>query len=172
MTLEELLKQYDIASLFILIIGLLSVIKYIAELIKWFMGGARNIFKKETDEEQKKKENEERFNKNEEAIKNLIQFHKDTEKKIDKLSNSVQILMDSDKDDIRAWITEQHHKYCYSKSKIIDAYSYQCIKNRYQHYKDEGGNSFIDKMMADIDTLSIYTPEINEVELKIKNKEE
>ena len=165
MTIEELLKQYDLASLIILIIGLLSVIKYIVELIKWFIGGARNIFNKETNQQKEKELLEQKVNKNEEAIKDLIKLHKNTEEKIDKLSNSVQVLMDSDKDDIKAWITEQHHKYCYSKSKIIDAYSYQCIKNRYQHYKDEGGNSFIDKMMADIDNLSIYTPDIDEVKI-------
>lgn len=169
MTIEELLKQYDLASIIILVIGLLAVVKYVVELIKWFITGARSIFKKETDKEQQEKDLEQRICKSEENIKNLITLHGNTEKEIDKLLNSIQVLMDSDKDDIKAWITEQHHKYYYSKSKIIDAYSYQCIKNRYKHYKDEGGNSFIDKMMADIDNLLIYTPDVDEIK---PNKDE
>ena len=170
MTLEELLKQYDLTSLIILIIGLLSVIKYVVELIKWFFTGSRNFFKKETDKEEKEKKIQERIEKNEEQINQLIGLHKETENKIDFLSKSVNVLMDSDKDDIKAWITEQHHKYYYSRSKAIDTYTYQCIKNRYRHYKDEGGNSFIDKMIADIDQLSIYTPDVDEVKSNIEEK--
>jgi hypothetical protein len=34
MSLEELLKQYDLSSLIVLVVGLLAVIKYIIELFK------------------------------------------------------------------------------------------------------------------------------------------
>ena len=44
--------------------------------------------------------------------------------------------MNSDKDAIKAFITREHHYFCYQK-KWIDDYSLDCIEKRYEHYKEE-----------------------------------
>lgn len=67
---------------------------------------------------------------------------------------TVDILKDSDKDDIKAWITEKHHYFVYQLG-YIDDYNLQCIEARYKHYKDEDGNTFIDGFMKEIRELPI-----------------
>jgi hypothetical protein len=41
----------------------------------------------------------------------------------------------------------------------IDDYSMECCERRYQHYKDEGGNSFIKGFMEDLRALPKKPPE-------------
>ena len=82
---------------------------------------------------------------------------------IDKMSKAITILINSDKDDIKAWITEKHHYFCYELG-YIDDYNFQCIEARYQHYKEEDGNTFIDSFMDDIRAL----PKISVVDKKHK----
>ena len=63
----------------------------------------------------------------------------------------------SEKDDIKAYITEKHHFFCYEK-KWIDDHSLDCLERKNKHYKDEGGNSFIDGLMAEIRALPKQPP--------------
>lgn len=65
---------------------------------------------------------------------------------------AVDMLIASDKDDIKAYITKEHHYFCYEKG-YIDDYSLDCLERRYGHYKDEGGNSFAEDLMKDVRTL-------------------
>lgn len=73
-------------------------------------------------------------------------------KKIEETKETINVLLASDKDDIKSWITEKHHYYCYEK-KMIDDYSLDCIEKRYQHYLDEGGNSYVATLMHEIRSL-------------------
>ena len=80
---------------------------------------------------------------------------------INDIKKAINLLTESDKDDIKAWITEKHHYFCYQIG-WIDDYSLDCIEKRYGHYKDEGGNTFIDELMEEIRAL----PKRNETYLK------
>ena len=82
-----------------------------------------------------------------------LESHND---QIDKMARAVDILIASDKDDIKAWITEKHHYFCYDLG-YIDDYNLQCIEARYKHYKEEDGNTFIDGFMGDIRALPIVS---------------
>lgn len=68
------------------------------------------------------------------------------------LKDNIQLLMQSDRDDIKHSITKDHHYFCY-KLKCIDDYSLDCIERKYQHYKDQGGNSFVKQLMDDLRSL-------------------
>ena len=72
------------------------------------------------------------------------------------MSKAINILIASDKDDIKAWITQQHHYFCYELG-YIDDYNLQCIEARYVHYKEEDGNTFIDGFMKDIRNLPVVS---------------
>lgn len=150
--MKDLLTQYSLEEILIFVFVLIAALKEAVELWGWF----KDFFKKKVNEDD---DTNSRLEQDENDIKEL----KDSVKSI---SDSVNLLIDSDKDDIKAWITEQHHKFCYSKSKSIDAYSLDCIQRRYKHYKDEGGNSFIDSLMRDLEGLTIYNPEPDEIEIK------
>ena len=64
----------------------------------------------------------------------------------------LDMLIDSDRDDIKSFITMQHHHFVYEK-KWIDDYSMDCLEKRYQHYEDEGGNSYVEHLMIELRSL-------------------
>lgn len=68
------------------------------------------------------------------------------------------MLIDSDKDDIKSYITREHHYFCYQVG-WIDDFSLDCLERRYQHYEDEGGNSFIAGFMNELRTLPKQPPQ-------------
>jgi phosphoenolpyruvate-protein kinase (PTS system EI component) len=68
------------------------------------------------------------------------------------LTDKVNLLVDSDKDDIKAFITREHHYFCYQKQ-WIDTYSLDCIERRFVHYRQENGNSFVEDLMKELRAL-------------------
>ena len=98
-------------------------------------------------------------------IKENIKQHEQEIKKLDgsiaELSKMINLLIESDKDDIKAFITRQHHYFVYQKG-WIDDYSLDCIEQRYRHYQSQGGNSFIYTLMKELRRLPKQPPEINE----------
>ena len=71
---------------------------------------------------------------------------------LNKLNDSVHLLINSDKDAIKAYITRQHHYFVYER-KWIDDYSLDCIERRFVHYQQEGGNTFIQELMQELRAL-------------------
>lgn len=87
----------------------------------------------------------------------LEKNQKATDEILDKLSTKIDMLIDSDKDAIKSFITEKHHHYCY-KVGYIDDFSLDCIEKRFKHYSDQGGNSFIENFMKELRALPIRQP--------------
>lgn len=87
-----------------------------------------------------------------EEIEQLACQQQECETKLTEIYKLVHILIESDKDDIKAWITQQHHYFCYQLGHIDD-FSLDCIEKRYDHYKEENGNSFVSDLMNDIRAL-------------------
>ena len=145
----NLLNNYSIQEILIFIVSLALAIRGAVDLYDW----AKNRIRKPIDEEIEKE-------KQDEDLMNRVQSHEEaiteTRKNQSEILRIVNILIDSDKDDIKAWITEKHHYFCYELG-YIDDYSLQCIEARYKHYKDENGNTFIDKFMTDIRALPVVS---------------
>ena len=76
---------------------------------------------------------------------------------VSKLTDKIDILVESDKDDIKAFITREYH-YFYDQKGWIDDYSMDCIEKRYTHYKKEKGNSFIEQLMTALRSLPRNKP--------------
>ena len=77
---------------------------------------------------------------------------------MEKLSNKIDALIDSDKDDIKSFLVKEHHYFCYQRG-WVDDYSLDCCEKRYKHYVQEGGNSFIEDMMNEIRNLPKQPPQ-------------
>lgn len=71
---------------------------------------------------------------------------------LDIIGNKLDILLSSDMENIKSYITEKHHYFCYQKG-WIDDYSLECCENRFKYYKKEGGNSFISTLMDELRAL-------------------
>ena len=150
--MDNLLTQYSLTEILVFLFVLITALKTSLTSIEWLWERISRIFKKQ----QQDIEHQENFSKyvqeNEKQIKELYELHSKTEANLNKIIDSIQLLINSDKDDIKAWITEKHHYYCYEK-RHIDDYSLDCIEKRYTHYKNEGGNSFVEDLMKDIRRL-------------------
>lgn len=83
------------------------------------------------------------------------------DEKIQNILTSLNILVSSERDDIKAFITKEHHFFCY-KQKWIDNYSLDSIEKRYRHYKDMGGNSYIDSLLEELRALPNEQPHATE----------
>ena len=138
----DLLNSYSLSEIIIFIIMLAFAIKGVVDFYDW----AKQRIKDPVDKIYNQKEMQKK------AL-DILEFHN---KEIKKMSKAINILINSDKDDIKAWITEKHHYFCYELG-YIDDYNLQCIEARYKHYKEEDGNTFIDGFMTDIRALPIVS---------------
>ena len=134
----DLLNNYSLTEIIIFVIMLSFAIKGIVDFYDW----AKNRLNETTD----------KIYTNKEIQKKVLETLELHNAQIEKMSKAINILIDSDKDDIKSWITEKHHYFCYELG-YIDDYNYQCIEARYKHYKEEDGNTFIDSFMEDIRAL-------------------
>ena len=141
----ELLQQFSLSDILIFITLSILALKGGISIFDWFSQRGHRFFNKTY---QKPKELEE-------TVQKLI-------KDVENLTKKIDILVQSDKDAIKAFITKQHHYFCY-KVESIDDQSLDCIEKRYSHYKEQGGNSYIYHLMEELrrlpkNTNSIKTP--------------
>lgn len=164
----NLLSTYSLEQILVFIIMLSLAIKGGVDFYDWVKKRFNTTI---IDRENQNKRKEEVT----ENIDKLFEMQKEQSAAIDKLTKSVDLLLRSDRDDIKAWITQQHHHYCY-ELKYIDDFSLDCIEKRYTHYKAEGGNSFIEDLMTDLRSLkkvssTLVRQENNTVVEQIKEEE-
>ena len=76
------------------------------------------------------------------------------EKRLGDSENQLKGLVESDMHDIKGWIVAQYHKF-YGEQGWIDAFSAETIEKRYEDYKREGGNSYIDNLIHQLRSLSM-----------------
>ena len=91
-------------------------------------------------------------------MKELSKQQEKTSKQLESICNKIDMLISSDKDNIKSYITKEHHIFVYQKG-WIDDYSLDCIERRFQHYKDEGGNSFVEDLMNELRELPKRPPQ-------------
>lgn len=147
----ELLSTFSIAQIMIFIVLLAIAFKKVSDFIDWLQSKLSKRDKKTHSEEDWKKEVKTQMNEFKVSLAEIKDAQKETAKKVD-------ILMESDKDDIKAFITREHHYFCYQKG-WIDDYSLDCLERRFTHYKQEKGNSFIEQLMNEIRALPKQPPD-------------
>ena len=154
----ELLGTYSLTQIVTFIILLAIAVKEGITVVIWF----KDFFKKKFNNDMKNtvatKERNEQICKIKEDMQTLIDSQEKIFKEIESFKQQLEMIIESDKDDIKSWITEKHHFYCFEK-KWIDDYSMDCIEKRYGHYKDEGGNSFIEELINELRSLPKIPPQ-------------
>lgn len=152
-----LLQHYSLSDIFIFIIFLALAVKSLVSFFDWAQDRINKTFNKKHSKIIEKEQLERRFQQENQMIVTLQQNQKVTDNILQDLSKKINLLIDSDKDDIKSFITRQHHYFCY-KIGWIDDFSLDCIEKRYQHYADEGGNSFIEGFMDELRALPKQEP--------------
>lgn len=150
--MKELLQNYSLEEIIGFLVVFALAIKGFVQFWDWVFDRLRQVFDKRYQSNEEKEKLEERLKQHEEKINKMNESQEHIKEQIAKTNDLIQLLIDSDKDDIKAWITKEHHYFCYDK-KFIDDYSLDCLERRFKHYKDEGGNSFIEDLMKEIRNL-------------------
>lgn len=141
----ELFNTYSGTSIIVFIVMLAFAAKGIITFVDWAYARLKQHFDTKSGSQKKRDEVIEKLNSHSKDILDLKEA-------VIQQQELINLLVNSDRDDIKAWITEKHHFYCYEK-KYIDDYTLDCIEKRFSHYEEEGGNSFVATLMAEIRAL-------------------
>lgn len=139
--MQQLVSNYSISEILLFIVILSLSLRRLVQFIDWVRKRAKQAV-----------EESNRPFQLQEALKKREQQTREIKQDLDQLEKLIRLLVESDKDDIKQSITRWHHYYCYEKGKIDD-YSLDCLEKRYSHYKDQGGNSFIQILMQELRAL-------------------
>lgn len=161
LAMNDLLTHYSITEIIIFVVALAAAIKTVVTFWDWAVDRLKKVFNKENSTTEAHNKFNQLLEDNVQKIEQLTQQQQQILDHISSMDKTIKLLTISDKDDIKAWITEKHHYFCY-EIKHIDDYSLDCIEKRYNHYVDEGGNSFIGGLMEEIRKL----PKVSDINKK------
>lgn len=141
----ELFSKYSVGDIILFIIILSLGIKQAVDFVEWCVSKVKKGTDKALTEKQRIEKIDNQIQKYDDLLTNLTSS-------VDELRKETQLLISSDKDAIKAFITEKHHYFCYTQ-KWIDDYSLDVLERRYEHYVDEQGNSFVKDLMEELRDL-------------------
>ena len=164
----ELLTTYDLSEILIFIVLLAVAFKAVSSFIDWARDKRRKVTLKEMQPDELAKQIAQETKDREQQIQELkIQKEKEGAElrqqivgiaaQVSSLTDKINLLVESDKDDIKAFITREYHYFCEQKG-WIDDYSMDCIEKRYNHYVEEKGNSFVKELMEHLRALPRKPP--------------
>lgn len=153
----ELLAKYSLSEIVAFLVTFALAIKGVISFYDWATERLKKTFSKETQRDKEKEVLEERLVYGADKMRALDKQQKQTNEQLKAIHKQLEMLISSDKDDIKADLTKDHHYFCYKK-KWIDDYSLDCMQRRFERYVEEGGNSFIEKLMDEVKDLPNQPP--------------
>lgn len=152
-----LLQHYSLSDILMFTVFLALAVKSLISFFDWAYVYIKKFFNIHYSKINQKEALERRLQKGSQVMTELKNNQQTTDEILKNLSAKIDLLINSDKDDIKSYITREHHYFCY-KLGYIDDFSLDCIEKRFKHYSDEGGNSFIENFMKDLRALPIQSP--------------
>lgn len=151
------LSSSDGYKILMFVVLLACAIKGAVSFYEWAYEKLKQIFNLEHTKVNEKQQLERKLNHGSQIMRDLQKNQQQTDEILESLTEKINMLVDSDRDDIKAFITREHHYFCY-KVGWIDDFSLDCIQKRFKHYRDEGGNSFIEGFMEELRALPKQQP--------------
>lgn len=150
--IEQLLSQYSIETLVILVALLGFSIKAMSELWEWFYNKFKDHFSFRTQRDQDHQQLIIQIKELSEGIKATQEEVQILKNNMAQFSDQMKITTERLQENARNYIIDKHHYFCY-QVKAIDDLSLQSLERRFLYYKAAGGNSFIDGLMEEIREL-------------------
>lgn len=166
----QLLQHYSLSDIIIFIVLFALVIKNTISFWDWGVERLNKIFNQERKKIDETQKLEERLRHGSQIMEDLKDNQTLMENTLSDLTEKIDILIGSDKDSIKAYITKDYHRF--KDLGWIDDFSLDCLERRYGHYKVEGGNSFISHLMEEIRQLPKKSLQEQEREEEIKGDKE
>lgn len=159
--MKELLQTYNISEIILFIFLILIAVKEVIELYRYFKGIIKGGLTKEDYYEDKINEVIEKVDTLSERYDKILIEMKNMQDEynshFEEQGKSLTILLESDRDDIKGYIVEKHHHF--TQQGWIDDFSMDVLTRRFKHYKDEGGNSYAERLMKELDQLPKQPPQ-------------
>lgn len=149
--MEQLLSRYSLSEIIVFLALIAAALKGFITFFDWAIDRLRKIFSKEVEQDKKEVNLNSKLDSFSAQITELRQEQGNMKKNIESILMGLVMVIDSDKDSIKAYITEKHHYFMEKGS--IDYQSLDVLEHRFKHYVDEGGNSFIEDLMKDLRKL-------------------
>lgn len=158
----SLLSSVSITELFIILCMFALALKEFISIMDFFWVKLKAIFMKEQTEDDKVKKLQEKIDKIEKwqvtheqtTLDIKIDYNgaiEELKEQLEKQQKTLDMLIASDRDDIKGWLVQQYHFFTAKGS--IDDFSRDTIEKRASHYFEEGGNSYIEDILAQIRQL-------------------
>ena len=155
----EFLQTYSASEVLIFLVMFAAAFKGAVTFWDWLVEKLRKWFGKENKNITIRSEIREGMDNINKEIHRLVDIQEKMTSQLSIIEEKVKLLTSADKADIKAWITEKHHYFCYEQ-KWIDDYNLDCMEKRYHYYTLEGGNSFIADLMKEIRKLPKTPPQV------------
>jgi len=120
----DLLQNYNLQDILIIVVMLALALKGCISFFDWCSKRTRKAVMRANKPQELEKD-----------LKHNTYEIEELKKTLNEITKMIHLLISSDKDDIKAFITREHHYFCYQKG-WIDDYSLDCIERRYNHYRD------------------------------------
>lgn len=140
-----------------IILALLICGTQVYQNIKIWKEARQNQVNEQVAERQHELDIQNEFKKLHDKLDDLSEKYEYTLDRLDSMESNINDLTESDKNDIRAWIVEQYHKF-YVHQGWIDAFSADTIEKRFTDYKKEGGNSYVESLIDRLRSLPMESP--------------
>ena len=158
----SLLSSVSITELFIILCMFALALKEFISIMDFFWVKLKAIFMKEQTEDDKVKKIQEKIDKIEKwqveheqtTLDIKIDYNgaiEELKEQLEKQQKTLDMLVASDRDDIKGWLVQQYHYFMNLGS--IDDFSKDIIEKRATHYFTEGGNSYIEDLLKQIRKL-------------------
>ena len=156
--MEKFIMKYTLQDILVFFIMFAIAIKELVTFFDWSISRVKQAMHKDqrvqtVDQKLEKQIKQIEHDKGEieQQIIQLKQGDQQIKQMIRDINDRTNILIQSDKDSIKSWITKQYHYFM--RLGYIDNYSLDCLEKRFGHYKDENGNSFIGQLMQELENL-------------------
>lgn len=151
--INTLLSSFSLNTIIIVIVAVISL-WYSAAKIKDYLSAKTQAIR---DAERRKVEEEralsERLTAQENDLNDLKASQLLLSKSLTKIADQIDLLVSSDMADIKSYITQRYNEF--TKLGYIDMHSLQACEKRYEYYRLEGGNSFVQQLMTELRNLPI-----------------
>lgn len=148
----ELLTTFSPITIIVCCLMILIAIKGTIEYKHWLDNENEKRFQERKTKEERTEKILEVLETHNEEINDINHTLKKMDKAIEKITTDIDLLSESDKDDIKAFITREYHYFIEQKG-WIDDYSMDCIEKRYTHYVQYHGNTFVEELMEGLRAL-------------------
>ena len=165
--MTELLSTLSLTQIVIIVFAIALAVKELISLIDFFVKRLKTVFNKEHQQQDEKQEILDKIEKvheiavkSEEGYKQIAAQIQDIQEEYQRMFAQQQQVLDmlvaSDIDDIKSDIVKQYNLFI--NQEWIDPFSLDAIEKRFQHYQEEGGNSYVENLVEKLRQLPNTPP--------------